>query len=264
MNNLLLIIGMIALSNGNISLGNLPLFDNKNNPKGENSDNKRTREKKIRDNPRKRIKKKISTNNRSELFKFNMNDVNRGMKMMDLSDEDLERGMEIITRTKKYMSPDERKILIKIESLLDLVKGIKKLSNIEFDDYEETNFFRSMDEEDKKNMMIKEILEVFPEKRKDSLDKAIDMKKKIDLFAELFLPDDFGEGGFSLSSLVNINNLGSMNNLKLLGSLLRSDDDKTYEEYDCDDEEYDDDDYDYDDEEYDDDDYEDEYEDDDE
>ena len=32
---------MIALSNGNISLGNLPLFDNKNNPKGENSDNKR-------------------------------------------------------------------------------------------------------------------------------------------------------------------------------------------------------------------------------
>ncbi len=250
MNNLLLIIGMIALSNGNISLGNLPLFDNKNNPKGENSDNKRTREKKIRDNP-----KKISTNNRSELFKFNMNDINRGMKMMDLSDEDLERGMEIITRTKKYMSPDERKILIKIESLLDLVKGIKKLSNIEFDDYEETNFFRSMDEEDKKNMMIKEILEVFPEKRKDSLDKAIDMKKKIDLFAELFLPDDFGEGGFSLSSLVNINNLGSMNNLKLLGSLLRSDDDKTYEEYDCDDEEYDDDDYDYDDEEYDDDDY---------
>ncbi len=121
-----------------------------------------------------------------------------------------------------------------------------------------------MYEEYKKNMMIKEILEVFPEKRKDSLDKAIDMKKKIDLFAELFLPDDFGEGGFSLSSLVNINNLGSMNNLKLLGSLLRSDDDKTYEEYDCDDEEYDDDDYDYDDEEYEDDDYEDEYEDDDE
>ena len=64
-----------------------------------------------------------------------------------------------------------------------------------------------MDEEDKKNMMIKEILEVFPEKRKESLDKAIDMKKKIDLFAELFLPDDLGEGGFSLSSLVNINNL---------------------------------------------------------
>ena len=122
-----------------------------------------------------------------------------------------------------------------------------------------------MDEEDKKNMMIKEILEVFPEKRRDSLDKAIDLKKKIDLFAELFLPDDFGEGGFSLSSLVNINNLGSMNNLKLLGSLLRTDDDKKYEEYDYDDEEYEE----YDDEEYEEydeeyDDYEDEYEEDDE
>ena len=126
-------------------------------------------------------------------------------------------------------------------------------------------FFRSMDEEDKKNMMIKEILEVFPEKRRESLDKAIDLKKKIDLFAELFLPDDFGDGGFSLSSLVNINNLGSMNNLKLLGSLLRTDDDKKYEEYDYDDEEYEE--YEeYDDEEYYDeyDDYEDEYEEDDE
>ena len=241
------------MSNGNISLGNLPLFDNKKNSKGENIENKRSRERKTRDNIRKKVKKKISNNNGSDLFKFNMNDINRGMKMMDLSDEDLERGMEIITRTKKYMSPEERKILIKVESLLDLVKGIKKLSSIDFDDYEETNFFRSMDEEDKKNMMIKEILEVFPEKRRESLDKAIDLKKKIDLFAELFLPDDFGDGGFSLSSLVNINNLGSMNNLKLLGSILRTDDDKKYEEYDYDDEEY---------EEYDDeyDDYEDEYE----
>ena len=253
------------MSNGNISLGNLPLFDNKKNSKGENIDNKRSRERKTRDNVRKKVKKKISTNNGSDLFKFNMNDINRGMKMMDLSDEDLERGMEIITRTKKYMSPEERKILIKVESLLDLVKGIKKLSSIDFDDYEETNFFRSMDEEDKKNMMIKEILEVFPEKRRESLDKAIDLKKKIDLLAELFLLDDSGDDGFSLSSLVNINNLGSMNNLKLLGSLLRTDDDKKYEEYDYDDEEYEE--YEeYDDEEYYDeyDDYEDEYEEDDE
>ena len=117
---------MIALSNGNISLGNLPLFDNKKNSKGENIENKRSRERKTRDNIRKKVKKKISNNNGSDLFKFNMNDINRGMKMMDLSDEDLERGMEIITRTKKYMSPEERKILIKVESLLDLVKGIKK------------------------------------------------------------------------------------------------------------------------------------------
>ena len=235
------------MSNGNISLGNLPLFDNKKNSKGENSDNKRSRERKTRDNVRKKVKKKISSNNGSDLFKFNMNDINRGMKMMDLSDEDLERGMEIITRTKKYMSPEERKILIKVESLLDLVKGIKKLSSIDFDDYEETNFFRSMDEEDKKNMMIKEILEVFPEKRKESVEKAIDMKKKIDLFAELFLPED-GEGGFSLSSLADISNLGSSNNIKLLGSLLRGDnlesdeDNDEIEEYD---EEYNEDDYQY-------------------
>ena len=106
-----------------------------------------------------------------------------------------------------------------------------------------------MDDEDKKNMMIREILEVFPEKRKGSLDRAIDMKKKIDLFTELFLPDDFGEGGFSLSSLVNINNLGSMNNLKLLGNLLRIDDDKKYEEY-VEDEEYEDEEYEDEDEEY--------------
>lgn len=238
------------MSNGNISLGNLHLFDNKNNSKRENNDATQSTERKVKGSKvRKKANKKVSDNNISNLFKFNINDINRGIKMMDLSDDDLERGMEIITRTKKYMSPDERKILIKIESLLDLVKGIKRLSSIEFDDYEETNFFRSMDEEDKKNMMIKEILEVFPEKRKESLDKAIDMKKKIDLFAELFLPDDFGEGGFSLSSLVNINNLGSMNNLSLLGSLLRTDDDKRYEEYDYEnDEEYEE--YDYDDEEF--------------
>lgn len=232
MNNLLLIIGMIALSNGNISL-----FDNKNKSKLSNEENKRTKEKKVRGKSAK--KANTFTNHENDLFKFNINDINRGIKIMDLSDEDLDRGMEIITRTKKYMSSEERKILIKIESILDLVKGIKKLNGIDFDDYEETNFFRSMDDEDKKNMMIREILEVFPEKRKGSLDKAMDMKKKIDLFAELFLPDDFGDGGFSLSSLVNINNLGSMNNLKLLGSLLKIDDDKKYEEYDdYEDEEY--------------------------
>ena len=239
MNNLLLIIGMIALSNGNISFGNLDLFDNKKKPKLSNTDSKRTRGKKIKQKNTNKSKTKISNKSEDDLFKFDIDDVNRGMKMMDLSDEDLERGMEIITRTKKYMSSEERKILIKIESLLDLVKGIKKLNGLDFDDYEETNFFRSMDDEDKKNMMIREILEVFPEKRKGSLDKAMDMKKKIDLFAELFLPDDFGDGGFSLSSLVNINNLGSMNNLKLLGSLLRIDEDKKYDEYD----DYEDDEY---------------------
>lgn len=245
MNNLLLILGMIALSNGNISLGNLSLFDNKNKSKkttespARNSTGKSKRPKSIKNKENKKRR-----NRNDNMFGFNVDDINKGMKLMDLSDEDLERGMEIIARTKKYMSRDEKKLLVKVESLLDLVRGIKKLSSIDLMEEDETNFFRSMDEEDKKNMMIKEILEVFPEKRRDSIDKAIDMKKKIDLFAELFLPDDFGEGGFSLSSLANINNLGSMSNLKLLGSLLRTDDDsynddedEEYDEYEDEDDE---------------------------
>lgn len=266
MNNILLILGMIALSNGNISLSDLPLFDNKNkskakkvSPKPKRNSQQKKGKPKIDTNEKptvkKKVKKKRETKRSDNMLGFNMNDINKGMKLMELSDEDLERGMEIITRTKKYMSRDEKKILVKVESLLDLVRGIKKLSSIDDVEEEETNFFRSMEEEDKKNMMIKEILEVFPEKRKESIEKAIDMKKKIDLFAELFLPDDFGEGGFSISSLANINNLGSMNNLKLLGSLLRTEDDneeeeyEEYEEYEYD--EYDDfeDEYDYEDDE---------------
>lgn len=239
---------MIALSNGNISL-----FDNnKSKSKEIEGDGTRStsikkkrakKEKEVRPKVPKKTNQKREKKNSNNMFGFDMNDINKGMKLLDLSDEDLERGMEIITRTKKYMSRDEMKVLAKVESLLDLVKGIKRLSSIDDIQEEETNFFRSMDEDDKKNMMIKEILEVFPEKRKESIEKAIDMKKKIDLFAELFLPDDFGEGGFSLSSLANINNLGSMSNLKLLGSLLRTDGDNSssYDE----DEEYDEDEYEY-------------------
>ncbi|MGS5517817.1 hypothetical protein AB8L61_17655 [Clostridioides difficile] len=222
MNNLLFLIGVIALSNGNISI-----FDDKNKSKGNN---------RVRKN-KKNANDKLSQSTHGNL-RFDANDIKRGLRLMDLSEEDLEMGMEIITRTKKYMSRDERKILIKIESVLDLVRGIKKLNNIDLVDTEdETDFFRKMDSDDKKNMMIKEIIDVFPEKRKNSVEKAIGMKKKIDLFAELFLPDDFGEGGFSLSSLANINNLGSMSNLKLLGSLLRGDDNN--EELDYEDEESD-------------------------
>lgn len=270
MNNLLLILGIIALSNGNISL-----FDNKTKTNNKTAKSIEDLEKNSLDRERKhlgerssraknvkngkKVKKVRRKNNDSEssddLFRFDVNDINKGLKLMELSDEDLERGMEIITRTKKYMTTDERKILVKLESMLDLVRGIKKLSGVDDEDDEmETNFFRSMDDDDKKNMMIKEILEVFPEKRKESIEKAIDMKKKIDLFAELFLPDDFGEGGFSLSSLANINNLGSISNLKLLGNLLRGEDNsyvknnsskytsanKVYEEYEEDEyEEYD-------------------------
>ena len=279
MNNLLLILGLLALSNGNVSLfGNKDKnvsneslkIDKKDTKKlvqktkkssrdNENRNNKNNQSRKLSsslNSNTKKIKKikKIRKNSKHKNRKldnpiqYNVDDIKAGIKLMDLSEEDLDRGMEIITRTKKYMSSEERKMLIKMESILDLVKGIKKLNDVDILEKEdESEFFRNMDEEDKKNMMIKEILEVFPEKRKESVEKAIDMKKKIDLFAELFLPED-GEGGFSLSSLADISNLGSSNNIKLLGSLLRGDnlesdeDNDEIEEYD---EEYNEDDYEY-------------------
>ena len=253
-NNLLLILAMMVLSNGNISL-----FDNKNKsnksaqesttvevvePSSKSMQNKRSspRVKKI-----KKIKKKSKSREKKSnsdtvknILKFDMGDVNKGINLMDLSEEDLDRGMEIITRTKKYMNKEERNILIKLESVLDLVKGIKKLNDINIlSEEDESEFFRSMDEEDKKNMMIKEIIEVFPENKKQSVEKALEMKKMIDLFAELFLPDGEDGGGFSLSSLADINNLGSISNLKLLGSLLRSlDDEDDYTDEDYSDNEY--------------------------
>ena len=279
MNNLLLILGLLALSNGNVSLfGNKDKnvsneslkIDKKDTKKLVQKTKKSSRDNESRSNKNnqsrkpssssnsntKKIKKikKIRKNSKHKNRKldnpiqYNADDIKAGIKLMDLSEEDLDRGMEIITRTKKYMSSEERKMLIKMESILDLVKGIKKLNDVDILEKEdESEFFRNMDEEDKKNMMIKEILEVFPEKRKESVEKAIDMKKKIDLFAELFLPED-GEGGFSLSSLADISNLGSSNNIKLLGSLLRGDnlesdeDNDEIEEYD---EEYNEDDYQY-------------------
>ena len=279
MNNLLLILGLLALSNGNVSLfGNKDKnvsneslkIDKKDTKKlvqktkkssrdNENRNNKNNQSRKLSsslNSNTKKIKKikKIRKNSKHKNRKldnpiqYNVDDIKAGIKLMDLSEEDLDRGMEIITRTKKYMSSEERKMLIKMESILDLVKGIKKLNDVDILEKEdESEFFRNMDEEDKKNMMIKEILEVFPEKRKESVEKAIDMKKKIDLFAELFLPED-GEGGFSLSSLADISNLGTSNNIKLLGSLLRGDnlesdeDNDEIEEYD---EEYNEDDYQY-------------------
>ena len=247
MNNLLFILGMIALSNGNISL----LDNNKNKSssvdinaeygsmrsKVSNKSKKIKLKNKLR--PKKIEDEEVNYNHDDEediidvsgyideASSFNINDLDKGMKMLELSDDDLDRGLEIITRTKKYMDRDEKKVLVKIESILDLVRGIKKLSSVDLiDDDDESDFFRSMEEDDKKNMMIKEILEVFPERKRESVEKAMDMKKKIELFAELFLPDDIGEengSGFSLSSLASINNLGSLSNLKLLGSLLRTD-----------------------------------------
>ena len=235
-----------------LSNGNIPLLDNKNksnksveestkvqviepNSKGMQSKRSSPKVRKI-----KKIKKKTKSKDKvkdvnkepiKNILKFDMGDVNKGINLMELSEEDLDRGMEIITRTKKYMNKEERNILIKLESVLDLVKGIKKLNDINIlSEEDESDFFRSMDEEDKKNMMIKEILEVFPEKKKQSVEKALEMKKIIDLFAELFLPDGEEGGGFSLSSLADINNLGSISNLKLLGNLLRSLDDEEEDE----------------------------------
>ena len=238
---------MMLLSNGNI-----PLLDNKN--KSNKSVEESTKVQVIEPNSKgmqikrispkvrkiKKIKKKTKSKDKvkdvnkepiKNILKFDMGDVNKGINLMELSEDDLDRGMEIITRTKKYMNKEERNILIKLESVLDLVKGIKKLNDINIlSEEDESDFFRSMDEEDKKNMMIKEILEVFPEKKKQSVEKALEMKKMIDLFAELFLPDGEEGGGFSLSSLADINNLGSISNLKLLGNLLRSLDDEEEDE----------------------------------
>ena len=235
-----------------LSNGNIPLLDNKNksnksveestkvqviepNSKGMQSKRSSPKVRKI-----KKIKKKTKSKDKvkdvnkepiKNILKFDMGDVNKGINLMELSEDDLDRGMEIITRTKKYMNKEERNILIKLESVLDLVKGIKKLNDINIlSEEDESDFFISMDEEDKKNMMIKEILEIFPEKKKQSVEKALEMKKMIDLFAELFLPDGEEGGGFSLSSLADINNLGSISNLKLLGNLLRSLDDEEEDE----------------------------------
>ena len=57
------------------------------------------------------------------------------------------------------------------------------------------------------------------------------MKSKIDLFSDLFLPDDFLEEGFSFSSLIDFSNLGSMGNLSILGDLLNSDDTQDDDKY---------------------------------
>ena len=240
---------MMLLSNGNI-----PLLDNKNksnksveestkvqviepNSKGMQSKRSSPKVRKI-----KKIKKKTKSKDKvkdvnkepiKNILKFDMGDVNKGINLMELSEDDLDRGMEIITRTKKYMNKEERNILIKLESVLDLVKGIKKLNDINIlSEEDESDFFFFLYEEDKKNMMIKEILEVFPEKKKQSVEKALEMKKMIDLFAELFFFYFEEGGGFSLSSLADINNLGSISNLKLLGNLLRSlDDEEEEKEY---------------------------------
>ena len=123
MNNLLLILAMVLLGNGNVSL-----FDNKNKsnkPKEESEEieviepsTKSSQSQ--RSGPKIRKIKKIKKRTKSKetnkegkidpiknILNFDMTDVSKGINLMDLSEEDLDRGMEIIIRTKKYMNKEE-------------------------------------------------------------------------------------------------------------------------------------------------------------
>ena len=53
---------MIALSNGNISFGNLPLFDNKNKDKTNSEESKRNKERKSKGKSTRKQNKKSSNN----------------------------------------------------------------------------------------------------------------------------------------------------------------------------------------------------------
>ncbi|MEJ8552888.1 hypothetical protein [Tepidibacter sp. Z1-5] len=121
-------------------------------------------------------------------------DILGNFRVGELNEKGLERGIEMLMRSKKYMKSDEKLIVNKAESMLDLIRGIKKLSGVnEVREIEEGDFFRSMDNKDRRNMMIKEIIEVFPENKKESITKIMDMKKKIELFKELIQSDAMGD-----------------------------------------------------------------------
>lgn len=106
-------------------------------------------------------------------------DIFENFRGTELNEKGLERGIEMLMRSKKYMKPDEKVIVNKAESMLDLIRGIKKLSNInESVEIDESDFFRSMDIKDRRNMMVKEIIEVFPEDKRNSITKIMDMKKR--------------------------------------------------------------------------------------
>jgi hypothetical protein len=138
----------------------------------------------------------------------NENDILGNFRMGELNEKSLERGIEMLTRSKKYMKSDEKFMVNKAESTLDLIRGIKKLSNAsEAVEMDESDFFRSMDTKDRRNMMIKEVIEVFPENKKESIEKIMDMKKKIELFKDL----------------VQSEAMGDMKNMNLLQNLISSD-----------------------------------------
>ncbi|MGL4797130.1 MAG: hypothetical protein ACRC1Y_03780, partial [Paraclostridium sp.] len=116
LNNLLFILGIIALSNGNISLGDsikeniteseveVPNINGKS--RGIKKDNRLKIKSKLR--PKKNnnivqeyeeVEEDIDNEEveeveeiREDSMKFNLNDISKGLKMLDLSDEDLDRG----------------------------------------------------------------------------------------------------------------------------------------------------------------------------
>ncbi|WP_099191489.1 hypothetical protein [Tepidibacter mesophilus] len=135
-------------------------------------------------------------------------DIFESFRGGELNEKGLERGIEMLMRSKKYMKSDEKLIINKAESMLDLIRGIKKLSSVnEARGIEEPDFFRSMDNKDRRNMMIKEIIEVFPENKKESITKIMDMKKKMEL----------------LKDLMQSEALGDMKNMNFLQNLISSD-----------------------------------------
>ena len=124
----------------------------------------------------------------------NEKDILENFRVGELNEKGLERGIEMLMRSKKYMKSDEKLVVNKAESMLDLIRGIKKLSGVnEVREMEEGDFFRSMDNKDRRNMMIKEIIEVFPENKKESITKIMDMKKKIELFKDLMQSEAMGD-----------------------------------------------------------------------
>jgi hypothetical protein len=129
------------------------------------------------------------------------NNIFENFRITDFDDRKLEKGIEILSRSKKYMKKDEKIIINKAESMLDLIRGITKLNRInDLRDFDESDFFRSMDVKDKRNMMVKEIIDVFPEDKKNKINKILDMKNK------MFLLKDLVTSG-ALEQLGSINDL---------------------------------------------------------
>ncbi|OPJ56512.1 hypothetical protein [Alkalithermobacter paradoxus] len=138
---------------------------------------------------------------------------NKFRGLIDLDDESMERSIELLSRSKKYVNKEERILLSRAENALELVHKIRKLNNVEEIDegVDKLEFFRSMDKKDKRDMMIKEMIDILPEGSKRNISKALDIRSKISLLKSLV---DLGDG----EGLLNSKNIG---NMKMLGELFR-------------------------------------------